>query len=172
LQAPEFRGQEMKSRCHIITTLFLCVFFSTGTIYAATVDYQPPKLSISANNEPLISVLRAIAKEMNISISYSSNIDKTVTCQIEKLPVQRAFKNLLDNSNFVLQWENKRVVGLAILPKGKAQSQTNIIPAGHENMDTSDSSEIDREIADEMARIEKEAAAEEARIEQEVMKVK
>jgi len=169
LRRPEFRGQEMKSRCYI-TALFFCALFSTGTIYAATVNYQPPNLTISANDEPLISVLRAIAKEMNISISYASNIDKAVTCRIEKLPVQRAFKNLLDNSNFALQWEDKRVVGLAILPQGKAQTRTNIIPAGHENMDTSDSSEMDREIANETARIENEVAAEESRIEQEMMK--
>lgn len=151
-----------------ITTLFFCALFSTGTAYAATVDYQPPDLSISASSESLLSVLRTVAKEMHISISYASDIDKNVSCHIEKMSVQRAFKNLLGNSNFALQWEHKRVVGLAILPKGKAQTRTNIIPAGHENMDTSDSSEMDREIANETARIEKEAAAEEARIEQEM----
>jgi len=157
----------MKSRCYI-TALFFCALFSTNTIYAATVHYQPPVLTISANDEPLISVLRAIAKEMHIAISYASEIDRNVSCQIDRLPVQRAFKNLLDDSNFALQWEGERVVGLAILSKGKAQTRTNIIPAGHENMDTSDSSEMDREIADETARIEKEVAAEETRIEQEM----
>ncbi|MDQ6982810.1 MAG: hypothetical protein Q9M08_07410 [Mariprofundus sp.] len=108
---------------------------------------------------------------MDISISYTANLDKAVTCRIEKLPVQRAFKNLLGNNNFALQWEDKRVVGLTILQQGRASSaQAVIIPAGNENFDSTEDSQLAPEIADEIARIDQEAAAEEARVGQEMMK--
>jgi len=159
----------MKSICYISITIFICSFLSTGVTQAATVDYQPPKLSISASNEPLISVLRAIAREMDISISYASNIDKTVTCRIAKLPVQRAFKNLLGNSNFALQWEDKRVVGLTILQKGAASSPTTTISAENEYSDNPEDPQLEREIANEIARTEKETEAEIVRMDQEMI---
>jgi len=161
----------MKSIRYLLAALFICAFSGTGTAQAASVDYQPPMLSISASNEPLLSVLRTIAGTMHISISYTANLDKAVTCRIEKLPVQRAFKNLLGDHNFALQWEGKRVVGLSILEQGRASSaRAVIIPAGNEHFDSTEDSQLDREMAAEIARINQEAAAEEARAEQEMMK--
>ena len=158
----------MKMIYALFSLLCISQMLFASTIDAATVAYHPPELSISASNEPLISVLQTIAREMNISISYAALTNKNVTCQITKLPVQRAFKNLLGNSNFALEWKNKRVTGLTILPEGHASSSMQIISADNGAQGSVSSSELDRDIAAEEARIEQEAAAEAARIEHEM----
>jgi len=88
---------------------------------AAEVDYHPPKLSIIAEHESLDSVLRHISKAMHITVTMPAGLDKQVSCNIRNMTVQRAFRNLLGDMNYALQWEDggKRLYGVMVIVAGK-----------------------------------------------------
>jgi len=91
---------------------------------AVEVTYQPPRLSISADNESLDSVLRALGKQMHIQVNAPAGLNQAVTVRIVNQPVKRAFRNLLRGKNYVLQWEDggKRLAALTLITKGTVSS--------------------------------------------------
>jgi signal transduction histidine kinase len=105
---------------YIPTALILLVFLVRPAAFAAEVDYQPPNLSIVATNEPLGSVLRSISAAMDITVSMPPDLDSPVTCDIENMPVERAFKKLLAGVSYALRWEQGggRMTGIVLLEEG------------------------------------------------------
>ncbi len=82
------------------------LFVSTISM-AATVDYQHPDLTIVAKEEPLDSVLKSLGKEMRIYITAPTGINTLVSCDIQHRPVKQAFKTLLGDMSYSLEWEEK-----------------------------------------------------------------
>lgn len=97
---------------HIAT--LLCV---STTSLAATVEYQHPDLTIVARQEPLASVLKSLGREMRIYITIPTGLNPVVNCDIQQQPVKQAFKSLLGDVSYSLEWEEggERLVGVTIL---------------------------------------------------------
>jgi hypothetical protein len=88
---------------------------------AADVEYQHPDLTIVAKEEPLQSVLKSVGKEMRIFITTPTGINPLVSCDIQEQPVKQAFKTLLGDMSYSLEWEEKtgKLMGLTILAGGE-----------------------------------------------------
>lgn len=88
--------------------------------FAAQVDYEAPHISIVAVNEPLESVLRTVGEEMQISVRLPLGLNPTINCDVENKPVQEAFKVLLRDLSYSMQWEEggDRLTGLVIMANG------------------------------------------------------
>jgi hypothetical protein len=91
------------------------------TSKAATVEYQHPDLTIVAKEEPLQSVLKSVGKEMRIFVTTPTGINPLVSCDIQNQPIKLAFKKLLGDMSYSLEWEEKtgQLMGLTILAGGE-----------------------------------------------------
>lgn len=100
-----------------IATLLLV----STTSMAATVEYQDPNLTIVAKQEPLDAVLKSLGKEMRIYITVPTGLNPVVNCDIQQQPIKQAFKTLLGDMSYSLEWEEKtgHLVGLTILAAGE-----------------------------------------------------
>jgi hypothetical protein len=87
---------------------------------AATVEYQHPDLTIVAREEPLDEVLKALGKELRIYITVPTGLNPLVSCDVQRQPIKQAFKMLLGDMSYSLEWEQKtgQLVGLTILAGG------------------------------------------------------
>jgi hypothetical protein len=96
------------------------LLFISATCMAATVSYQHHDLTIVAKQEPLDSVLKSLGKEMRIYVTIPTGLNLVVNCDIQQQPVKQAFKTLLGDMSYSLEWEEKtgRLVGLTILAGG------------------------------------------------------
>jgi hypothetical protein len=101
---------------HIGTLLFL-----STTCIAATVEYQHPDLTIVAKEEPLDSVLKSLGKEMRIYVTIPTGLNPVVNCDIQRQPIRQAFKTLLGEVSYSLEWaENTgQLAGVTILAGGE-----------------------------------------------------
>jgi len=90
------------------------------TSIAATVDYEHPDLTIVAEDEPLDSVLKSLGKEMRIYIVVPAGLNPLVSCDIQQRPIKQAFKTLLGDMSYSLEWEENtgQLAGLTILTGG------------------------------------------------------
>jgi hypothetical protein len=93
---------------------------------AAKVDYEHPNITIVAVEESLDSVLTAVGKEMKITVSVPMGINPVVNCDIQDESVKKAFKQLLGDLSYSLEWSEggERLAGLTVLADGDASSVT------------------------------------------------
>ena len=91
------------------------------TSIAATVEYDHPTLTIVAKDEPLDSVLKSLGKEMRIYVTVPTGLNPVVSCDIQQQPIKQAFKTLLGDMSYSLEWEEKtgKLAGLTILAGGE-----------------------------------------------------
>lgn len=84
---------------------------------AAKVEYTHPEVTIVAVDEALDSVLKALGKEMQITVTVPSGINPTINCDIQNKPLERAIKTLLGDMSYSLVWADngERLAGLVIL---------------------------------------------------------
>jgi hypothetical protein len=111
-------------RIHMKSILALPVamlLFVSATCTAATVTYQYPDLTIVAKEEPLDSVLKSLGKEMRIYVTIPTSLSPVVNCDIQQQPVKEAFKTLLGDVSYSLEWDEKtgQLVGVTILAGGE-----------------------------------------------------
>ena len=114
----EIHRKHMKT----ILSLSIATLLSVSiTSMAATVEYQHPDLTIVAKDEPLDSVLKSLGKEMRIYITVPTGLNPIVSCDIQQQPIKQAFKNLLGDMSYSLEWEEKtgQLAGLTILAGGE-----------------------------------------------------
>jgi hypothetical protein len=92
------------------------LLFSTSGI-AATVEYDHPEVTIVAKEESLDSVLTALGKEMQMTVTTPVGINPVINCNIQNQPIERALKNLLGELSYSLVWadDGQRLTGLVIL---------------------------------------------------------
>jgi len=102
--------------------LVALLFASAGSM-AAKVEYQHPDVTVVAVDETLDSVLKALGKEMQITVTLPAGINPVINCDIQNKPLERAFKTLLGDLSYSLVWEDdgKRLAGLVIL-SGEGES--------------------------------------------------
>lgn len=100
--------------------VLLMLSFSVDSI-AAEVEYRHPNLTIVARDEPLDSVLRSISKEMRIFVTTPSALNPLVNCDIQDQPLERAFKELLGDMSYSLEWKDdgEQLAGVTILAGGQ-----------------------------------------------------
>ncbi|MCB1686989.1 MAG: hypothetical protein KDI33_00805 [Halioglobus sp.] len=103
-------------RSAIAFQLAVLLVFPFGAI-SAEVHYQHPDLTIVADDEPLDSVLKSISKEMRIFVTTPTGLNPVINCDIQAQPVKLAFKKLLGDMSYSLQWKDggERLAGLTIL---------------------------------------------------------
>jgi hypothetical protein len=91
------------------------LLFSTGGM-AATVEYDHPEVTIVAEDESLDSVLTALGKEMQLTVTIPVGVNLVINCDIQNQPIKRAFKNLLGELSYSLVWadDGERLTGLVI----------------------------------------------------------
>lgn len=84
---------------------------------AAKVEYQHPEVTIVAVDETLDSVLKALGKEMQITVTVPIGINPIINCDIQNRPLERAFNTLLGDISYSLVWADngERLAGLVIL---------------------------------------------------------
>jgi len=87
------------------------------TSLAATVENHDSNLTIVAKDEPLDEILKALGKELRISITVPTGLNAMISCDIQHQPIRQAFKTLLGEMSYSLEWESKtgQLVGLTIL---------------------------------------------------------
>ncbi len=103
-----------------MTLSIATLLFVSTTSVAATVEYQDPDLTIVAREETLNTVLKSLGKEMRIYITVPTGLNPVVNCDIQQQPIKQAFKTLLGDMSYSLEWEEKtgQLVGLTILAGG------------------------------------------------------
>lgn len=108
----------MKARSALSIAALLCL--STASL-AATVEYRHPDLTIVARDEPLDAVLKSLGREMRIYITVPAGLNPVVNCDIQQQPVKQAFKNLLGDMSYSLEWDDRtgKLLGLTILAGGE-----------------------------------------------------
>ena len=62
--------------------------------------YEKNRISISASNADLKSILTDIAQKASISIQYPESLDKKITIQLNKISLKRALRRLLKDFNY------------------------------------------------------------------------
>jgi hypothetical protein len=84
---------------------------------AAEVEYQHPDLTVVAKEEPLQSVLKSVGKKMQIFVTTPTSLNPMISCDIQNEPIKQAFKNLLGDLSYSLEWDDKsgRLLGLTLL---------------------------------------------------------
>jgi hypothetical protein len=84
---------------------------------AAEVEYRHPNLTIVAKDEPLDAVLKSVSKEMRIFVTTPTGLNPLVNCDIQDQPIKLAFKKLLGDMSYSLEWKDngETLVGLTIL---------------------------------------------------------
>lgn len=102
-------------KCKLVCQAAL-LLFSTGGM-AATVEYDHPEVTIVAKEESLDSVLTALGKEMQLTVTTPVGINPVINCNIQNQPIERAFKKLLGELSYSLVWadDGERLTGLVIL---------------------------------------------------------
>ena len=103
------------------------LFISPG--FTASVDYEHPNVSIVAVDESLESVLRAVGKEMKISVTLPLGLNPTINCDIVNKPVKKALKTLLSDLSYSMQWTEggERLVGVVIMSDNSAFEGTTTV---------------------------------------------
>ena len=171
-----------------ILALSIAMLLSASiTSIAATVDYEHPNLTIVAKDEPLDSVLKSLGKEMRIYVTVPTGLNPVVSCDIQQQPIKQAFKTLLGDMSYSLEWEEKTgtLAGLTILAGGEgvasvsnkpsqsqSVSQASPVPVASPNGQKPAPAPIaqgnhDTAMADHEARMETDRAEHEARMETE-----
>ena len=99
---------------------------------AAEVEYHHPDLTIVAKDEPLDSVLKSVSQEMRIFVTTPTGLNPLVNCDIQNLPLKQAFKKLLGDMSYSLEWKDdgERLVGLTILSSADG-SAASTVPDRH-----------------------------------------
>ena len=72
--------------------------------------------------------LKSLGKEMRIYITVPTGLNPVVNCDIQQQPVKQAFKTLLGDMSYSLEWEEKtgKLVGLTILAGGDGAAVANV----------------------------------------------
>jgi hypothetical protein len=111
----------------ILTLQAMAMLFASTISLAATVEYQDPNLTIVARQEPLDTVLKSLGKEMRIYITVPTGLNPVVNCDIQQQPITQAFKTLLGDMSYSLEWEEKtgQLVGVTILAGGDGVASAN-----------------------------------------------
>jgi hypothetical protein len=112
-----------------ITTLSIATLLSASIpSMAATVEYQDPNVTIVAKQEPLDTVLKSLGKEMRIYITVPTGLNPVMNCDIQNQPIKQAFKTLLGDMNYSLEWEKNtgKLVGVTILAGGDGAAVANV----------------------------------------------
>jgi hypothetical protein len=108
-----------RSMCRLVALLLVA-----ASSQAADVSYQHPSLTIVAKSEPLDTVLKSLGREMRIYITVPTGLNPLVNCDIQNQSIKQAFKTLLGDLSYSLEWEEggERLVGVTILASGGESS--------------------------------------------------
>jgi len=116
------------------TLLVLIVLFTSIEIgfAAPQVEFSDNRITVRAKNYSMVRLLEQVAKKTNVVIFVSKDFDPgSVTIQLDKVPLEQAFKKLLKQHNFVTIYNKKNddfiISALKIYPKGKSAGQMDIL---------------------------------------------
>jgi len=135
-----------------ITTLVLIVFFTAfdTCLSAPIVEFSNDKLTVRAENDSLVRLLEEVAKKTNVVIFVSKEFNPgPLTIQLDKVPLEQAFKRLLKQYDFATIYNKKEDVfiisALKVYPKGKTSGNMDVlisrsIPSGETGQDLTGSS--------------------------------
>jgi hypothetical protein len=112
----------------------VCIWLSGGMdVHAArTVMYNNDRISITADNEPLMAVLEDIAKEANILVFISREFTPGyLSIQIKELPLENALDRVLRGLNVAKIYHEHdgepRLTAIRIYPKGKYTGPLDVV---------------------------------------------
>jgi len=114
----------------VLAALLISVSLSMGT---QTFDYSGGRLSLSAENEPLVPILERIAKTANVVIFIAKGFDPgSISVHVENLPLETALKQVLKGYNVAMIYHkettgNIRLSALKIYPTGQASGPMDVI---------------------------------------------
>jgi type II secretory pathway component GspD/PulD (secretin) len=118
---------------YVIIFFVTTVFLSGGVANAQKViSYSNGKLSINADNEPLVPVLEQIAKEANIVIFISRElVPGNLNVHLDNMPLEKALDRILKGLNFARVYHEKsgkpQLTAVKIYPKGKYSGPLDVI---------------------------------------------
>lgn len=102
----------------------LCLSLPETATARPVVKFTDNRLTVRADNEPLIRVLEEVAGKTDIVIFMAKEFEPgNITVRLDDLPLEKAFKKLLKRYNCVTMYNRKGdrfvVTGLKIYPEGK-----------------------------------------------------
>jgi len=113
--------------------IFGLVFFNGLICHAATdMTFVDNKLSLSAENEPLMPLLEEIARKTNVVIFISRGFNPgNVSVQVKDLALEKAFNRILKGFNVAMVYHKEkgeaRVTAVKIYPKGKFAGPMDVV---------------------------------------------
>ena len=117
----------------LLASVSAVIFFS-GTVCMGKeiLHYSGGRLSLSAENEPLLPMLEKIAKTANVVIFISKGFDPgRVSVHLENQPLEKALKQILKGFNVAMVYHKVdgdiRLSALKIYPEGKASGPMDVI---------------------------------------------
>ncbi|NWH05645.1 hypothetical protein [Desulfobacter latus] len=125
--------QRLKRVIYVLVCIFTAVFFSgTMCMGKEILDYSGDRLSLSAENEPLLPMLERIARTANVVIFISKGFNPgRVSVHLENQPLEKALKQILKGFNVAMVYHKAdgemRLSALKIYPEGKASGPMDVI---------------------------------------------
>jgi|SaaInl8_200m_RNA_FD_contig_81_41502_length_950_multi_3_in_0_out_0_2 type II secretory pathway component GspD/PulD (secretin) len=113
-----------------LSAVFLVVGHTKSSAY--TVNYSNDRLSVKAENEPLVPVLEQIAKQANIIIFISRDfMPGNINVHVDKEPLEKALEKILKGLNVAKVYHKKSgkayLTAVKIYPKGKYSGPLDVI---------------------------------------------
>ena len=107
-----------------IAFLFLCLFILPGSVVVAVRPAvaqdatENPRISLTADNEPLGDVLDTIASDTGYHFNLDSKWqDHPVSATIGNLPLEQGLKRLLRSLNHTIIWDADKTVTIMVFGK-------------------------------------------------------
>ena len=120
--------------CFILTAagIILSGSFFCNAAGNVNVVFSNNRLSLSAENEPLVPLLEKIAKKTNVVIFISKGFDPgKVSVHVDKLPLEKAFNRILKGFNVAMVYNRKQgvtsITAVKIYPEGRISGPMNVV---------------------------------------------
>ncbi len=110
----------------------ICLSGQWNIISAQTIVYSDERLSVHADNEPLIPVLEKIAREANILVFISRDFTPgMLKIKLDAQPLEKALDRILKGLNVVKVYHESsgkpRLTAVKIYPKGKFSGPLDVV---------------------------------------------
>jgi type II secretory pathway component GspD/PulD (secretin) len=125
---------QIQSRSVCIVLVVVGIIFTSGLVCSAAgnLAFSNNRLTLLAENEPLIPLLEEIAKKTNVVIFISQGFNPgNVSARVDNLPLEKAFNRILKGFNVAMIYHKEqgktRVTAVKIYPTGKLSGPMNVV---------------------------------------------
>lgn len=125
---------QIQSRAVCSVLIIAGIILSTGLVCSAAgkIAFSNNRLTLFAENEPLIPLLEEIAETTHVVVFISQGFNPgNVSARVDGLPLEKAFNRILKGFNVAMVYHKEqdvtRVTAVKIYPKGQFSGPMNVV---------------------------------------------